>query len=400
MKKQFLSFLACVLAFCIFSSTACLTVGAQTVSDCISVEIMQVETMVEEEDGYYNPNITIKLTYADGSCNTYTSYVRDDMTEWIDGPITITHSQKTTPWTVGGENLFTVTCGNVSDTASVVITPLNDYEYIYQNGGLIITACNINEDTISVPSEISGREVIGVTSLDPAINNAKHVIIPDSVTHLTSEIFSWRDIETLSIGKNVSYIRADAFANCNSLKAIEVSPDNATYSDIDGVLYNKAGDTLVTYPLGKGNTYTVPANVIDINMLYEPYYRDITVTFENGSSAYKTVDSVTYSADMTKLISCPKDKTGAFSIPQSVTEIVDYAFSGCTCITSVTIPDSVTDVAYCSFEGCTALENVSLPKNLKSVQELTPVYIYLLNLHWKTTVGLFPKQIHGFGTKL
>ena len=55
--------------------------------------------------------------------------------------------------------------------------------------------------------------------------------------------------------------------------------------------------------------------------------------------------------------------TGAITIPSTlggnpVTSVKEYAFDGCSGLTSVTIPDGVTSIAYQAFYGCTALADV------------------------------------------
>lgn len=49
-------------------------------------------------------------------------------------------------------------------------------------------------------------------------------------------------------------------------------------------------------------------------------------------------------------------------IPDNVTEISSFAFSGCTSLTSVTIPDSVTSIGESAFHGCTSLTSATIPK--------------------------------------
>jgi hypothetical protein len=43
------------------------------------------------------------------------------------------------------------------------------------------------------------------------------------------------------------------------------------------------------------------------------------------------------------------------TIPDSVTSIGSYAFSGCTSLTSIIIPDSVTSIGNYAFSNCTSL---------------------------------------------
>ena len=57
----------------------------------------------------------------------------------------------------------------------------------------------------------------------------------------------------------------------------------------------------------------------------------------------------------------------SITIPDSVTYIDWYAFSGCTSLTSITIPDSVTSIRLRTFQGCTSLTSITIPDSIKSI---------------------------------
>lgn len=52
-------------------------------------------------------------------------------------------------------------------------------------------------------------------------------------------------------------------------------------------------------------------------------------------------------------------------IPDSVTEIGDHAFSGCTNLSSIVIPDSVTKIGDYAFSGCPCLNKISILNSKK-----------------------------------
>ena len=59
--------------------------------------------------------------------------------------------------------------------------------------------------------------------------------------------------------------------------------------------------------------------------------------------------------------------TGDLVIQPSITKIGNYAFLGCTGLTSITIPDSVTTIAEYAFAGCTGLQEVVVPSGVTTI---------------------------------
>ena len=57
----------------------------------------------------------------------------------------------------------------------------------------------------------------------------------------------------------------------------------------------------------------------------------------------------------------------SFTIPSSVTEIGRYAFSGCSGLTNLTIPSSVTKIGWYAFEGCSGLTSFTIPSSVTEI---------------------------------
>lgn len=58
---------------------------------------------------------------------------------------------------------------------------------------------------------------------------------------------------------------------------------------------------------------------------------------------------------------------GVGIIPDSVTEISNFAFSDCAGLTSISIPDSVTEIGDGAFKGCTGLTSIVIPDSVTKI---------------------------------
>ena len=56
-----------------------------------------------------------------------------------------------------------------------------------------------------------------------------------------------------------------------------------------------------------------------------------------------------------------------FNIPESVTEIGDWAFYGCKNLTEINIPESVTEIGFYAFYGCKSLKEITIPESVTEI---------------------------------
>ena len=68
-----------------------------------------------------------------------------------------------------------------------------------------------------------------------------------------------------------------------------------------------------------------------------------------------------YTGDDT-IVNIPSEIDG-----KPVTSIGDFAFEGCTSLTSIEIPASVTSIGYDAFDSCTNLTNIEIPDSITSI---------------------------------
>ena len=59
----------------------------------------------------------------------------------------------------------------------------------------------------------------------------------------------------------------------------------------------------------------------------------------------------------------------SIEIPESVTSIGNYAFYNCSSLTSIEIPDSVTSIGYSAFYNCDSLTSIEIPDSVTSIGE-------------------------------
>lgn len=117
---------------------------------------------------------------------------------------------------------------------------------------------------IIIPEEIDGKAVTTVGS-DAFYQQREiaSVVFPQNLKTIEGAAFyRCYSLTHLVIPKNVELIEAEAFFRCSSLLKITVDPNNQKYSDINGVLFDKAQTELLHYPEGNpAESYTVPTTV-------------------------------------------------------------------------------------------------------------------------------------------
>lgn len=72
---------------------------------------------------------------------------------------------------------------------------------------------------------------------------------------------------------------------------------------------------------------------------------------------------------------------GDLVIPEGVTSIGSYAFSGRTGLTNITIPDSVTSIGQDAFEGCTGLTSITIPNSVTSIGKKAFIHCPALTIY-------------------
>lgn len=227
------------------------------------------------------------------------------------------------------------------------------------------------------------------------IGTDKEITLPDSVTAGDGTVITQY---TLS---------ETAFDLSPDITAINVSPENESFTSADGVLYDKTGMTLVRVPTGRSGDFTIPDTVYQ--MEYFAFYycaklesitfndRITTVEYDcftgcsgltsvtlgkavndfngsklessscpdireinvaEGNKYYKSDGGVLYDHDMTTLECLPYGISGELVIPDGVQYLGSGGLRSNPNITSVSLPSSLKRLGY-GFYNCSNLTSVT-----------------------------------------
>ncbi|MBR3789616.1 MAG: leucine-rich repeat domain-containing protein, partial [Clostridia bacterium] len=172
----------------------------------------------------------------------------------------------------------------------------------------------------------------------------------------------WKDyttqIKKVVVGDGVTSIGNYAFYGCTALTSVIISGSVTRLGD--KAFWNCASLTSVT----------IPESVTTIGYsAFEECASLTSINVNENNTVYASIDGVLFNKEKTEIIRCPQNKSGEYSIPESVITIGGSAFSGCEALTSVIIPDSVTTIGRSAFWGCSALNLIEIPKNVTTIGE-------------------------------
>ena len=180
------------------------------------------------------------------------------------------------------------------------------YVWTNNNTELSVGHCGYNSEysgnVIIPPSIVYNGNFYSVTSIGEGAFcdccNLTSVTIPNSVTSIGNSAFQGcSGLTSISIPSSVTSIGQDAFNNCSGLKSVHIS------------------DLEIWCTIKFDNSYSNPLYYAHCLYLEGEEIKDLV-------------------------------------IPNDVTSLCSYAFSGCSNLTSVTIPNSVASIGYYAFQNC------------------------------------------------
>lgn len=337
------------------------TIGKEAFASCAAVEELKIPTGVERigESAFKGTNI--ESVIFDGTKARWTQIGGE--TSGIDIE-KIRHScDKGSAWlSDGSEHWHECSwCGKVSDKAAhedkgdgackVCGAKLFDVLSEGTLAGLSWSLARSGVLTISGSGELP--ELANDGTSEPWKKNSDiiiEVVIKSGVTGVGSGAFTGcTALEKVSISDTVKKLDLNAFSGCTALEAFAVEDGNEAYASADGVLFNAGKTLLISCPVGKTGAYTVPETVTEIE---KSAFTASGVESVSMSDAVNAVGEGAFS-------NCSKLKSVV--LPKGLKELKKSLFSGCSALEAISIPDSVKTLGEGVFSGCAALKEVKIP---------------------------------------
>lgn len=254
--------------------------------------------------------------------------------------------------------------------------------YVIQNGEVLITEFDSEVVNLVIPPEIDGYPVTAVADWELSnLNSMESVVIPASVLNLGEYAFSYcpklksitvdpenpsytsengilynkektvlmrcvNDLEKLELSADVTEIYIYAFYDRDMLAEFSVDENNEVYKSYDGMIFSHDLTELRFCPAAK-KTAVLPAQTKSVgDEAFKQYCALESITVDEGNETYAGYDGMLFDKELTRLIVCPSAKTSA-SIPESVTDIDEYAFYYCEKLESIAVAEGNENYADC-----------------------------------------------------
>lgn len=337
------------------------TIGKEAFASCAAVEELKIPTGVERigESAFKGTNI--ESVIFDGTKERWTAIGGE--TSGIDTEKIRHTCDKGSAWlSNGGEHWHECSwCGKVSDkaahedegdgTCKVCGAKLSDVLAEGMLAGLSWSLARSGVLTISGSGELP--ELANDGTSEPWKKNSDiiiEVVIKSGVTGVGSGAFTGcTALKKVSISDTVKKLDLNAFSGCTALEAFAVEDGNEAYASADGVLFNAGKTRLISCPVGKTGAYTVPETVTEIE---KSAFTASGVESVSMSDAVNAVGEGAFS-------NCSKLKSAV--LPKGLKELKKGLFSGCSALEAISIPDSVKTLGEGVFSGCAALKEVKIP---------------------------------------
>lgn len=224
---------------------------------------------------------------------------------------------------------------------------------------------------LDVSEEYDGKYSIGANSFS-SCQSLTEITIPKNFTRIGSGAFSsCSNLEKVNILGTMEFIGAGAFYETKiSSGFVEKhirDKDIVSFVIEEGV--GQIGD--YTF-LGAENLKSVHIPSTVYHITEKAFYgcnNLETVTISQDNPCFTIEDGIIYNKNKTILIRCLPGKNTKVEIPNTVTEIEEYAFMGCSKLKgTLTVPGSIKKISEHAFERCTSEIPLVLEEGIESIE--------------------------------
>jgi len=183
-----------------------------------------------------------------------------------------------------------------------------------------------------------------------------------------SAFASVTSLASITFPASVVTISSLAFGNTPSLLAINVDSANRNFVSVGGVLYDRNNATLVAVPSGI-TTLTIPSWVWFVNDGVFSHTINLKAIYvENGNTQFTSTGGILYNIGSTALIAAPRGIVSV-SIPATVTNIMNNAFSGAINLTTLVFEQDsqLTRIGMSAFQGTINLTSIIIPYSVTTI---------------------------------
>lgn len=244
--------------------------------------------------------------------------------------------------------LAVIALGLIALTAYAESTPLT-----FKVGKLWFQTTSDNTCQV-IPTPEGEAAYVGAIDI-PA--NASHEGKQYRVTAIADYAFISCDIDTIKLSNILNMIGEKAFTSCKKLREVTF-PNTPMLSKIGKHAFSNSGVQKVIISQQTGN---MPKSSFNWPNIFNECQELAEFEVKTGNQKWTSIDGVLFDKTKTKLVMCPQALTlTSYTIPTSCTEVCDSAFLDNQSIKTLVIPDNVTKLnSYC-FSGMDNLVEVTI----------------------------------------
>lgn len=240
------------------------------------------------------------------------------------------------------------------------------FSYTIDNGSATITGFSGNDETVVIPKQIDGYNIVAIGN-EAFLNNnnisevivlaavtrigdrafgwcgsLNNINLPDTVEYIGDYAFSTTALTSFTVPQNVSFIGNDVFFQCGLIERFHVSESNISFCVVNEALMDIDQIRFIRYaPASKNSSYDMPDSIRQID----------DSAFEN-SSYLVSID-----------------------ISANTEAIGEKAFSGCYALKSIKLPNTLSEIGWVVFENCIGLSEISVDNSSDFFEAIDGVLI-------------------------